>query len=242
MNLNLYMMAFEDRSSPNTASSPGVNRSEQSANSPEATRTSPYTCMTINHEDNSRSFISTPSTSPNFSKIEQQERSFFRITSFALPSPKSECDRQSPMSLRSPSPTESVSSSRSSVHNEPTIQTLKYSITNILKPDFGKTAVQKTKSPPKITFKPYESCEESKNVKPFSVAPLGSLCQTVSQIGSSVTKKTTEQIPRPKSPVKLAKSEDTNKKDGEGKVPTLWPAWVYCTRYSDRPSSGTKHS
>uniref|UniRef100_H3BVL7 Engrailed homeobox 1a n=1 Tax=Tetraodon nigroviridis TaxID=99883 RepID=H3BVL7_TETNG len=25
---------------------------------------------------------------------------------------------------------------------------------------------------------------------------------------------------------------------GAGSQPMLWPAWVYCTRYSDRPSSG----
>lgn len=24
----------------------------------------------------------------------------------------------------------------------------------------------------------------------------------------------------------------------DGKEPMVWPAWVYCTRYSDRPSSG----
>lgn len=233
-------MAFEDRSSPNTASSPGNNQSEHIANSPEATRTSPYTCMTISHEDTTRSFISTPSTSPTqyiSPKLEQQERSFFRITSFALPSPKSDCDRQSPMSLRSPSPAESISSSRSSVQNEPTIQTLKYSITNILKPEFGKNAVLKTKAPPKITFKPYESSEEYKETKPFGVAPLGSLCQTVSQIGSSSTKKVPEPIPRPKSPTKLPNPEEI-KKDNDSSVPQLWPAWVYCTRYSDRPSSG----
>lgn len=243
MNLNFYMMAFEDRSSPKTASSPGVNHSEQNANSPEATRMSPYTCMTIHHEDNARSYVSTPSVSPNqyvSPKVEQQERSFFRITSFALPSPRSECDRQSPMSLRSPSPADSVSSSRSSIQNEPTIQTLKYSITNILKPDFGKNAVLKTKTPPKISFKPYESCEEQKESKPFGVAPLGSLCQAVSQIGNIVAKKTPDPIPRPKSPVKLPNPEEV-KKDAEGNVPQLWPAWVYCTRYSDRPSSGKRN-
>ncbi|ETN65486.1 homeobox protein engrailed [Anopheles darlingi] len=34
-----------------------------------------------------------------------------------------------------------------------------------------------------------------------------------------------------------AKSETSSSKDGEGGG-NLWPAWVYCTRYSDRPSSG----
>ncbi|KAG5878311.1 hypothetical protein JTB14_025361 [Gonioctena quinquepunctata] len=37
-------------------------------------------------------------------------------------------------------------------------------------------------------------------------------------------------------PVDLSKNEEKEKK-GE-KQPILWPAWVYCTRYSDRPSSG----
>ncbi|KAJ8962717.1 hypothetical protein NQ318_001115 [Aromia moschata] len=207
-------MAFEDRSSPSAAASPSNGGGEQGhpPNSPESTRTSPYTCVTI----------------PAAPKAEQPERSFFRITSFALSSPKSECP-QSPASFRSPSPAESVSSQA----NEPTIQPLKYSITNILKPDFGKSAVLKTKAP-RIAFKPYE---EGKETKPFGVAPLGSLCQTVSQIGSGVAR-TPEPVPRPKSPAKTVPGPESAKKDGDGAVPQLWPAWVYCTRYSDRPSSG----
>ena len=35
------------------------------------------------------------------------------------------------------------------------------------------------------------------------------------------------------------KKEDN---DDKNKGPTLWPAWVYCTRYSDRPSSGKYYS
>ncbi|XP_058061205.1 segmentation polarity homeobox protein engrailed [Anopheles bellator] len=37
-----------------------------------------------------------------------------------------------------------------------------------------------------------------------------------------------------------AKSETSSSKDGEGGG-NLWPAWVYCTRYSDRPSSGPRY-
>lgn len=33
-----------------------------------------------------------------------------------------------------------------------------------------------------------------------------------------------------------SESKTETGKDGQ---PMLWPAWVYCTRYSDRPSSGT---
>ncbi|CAH1163790.1 unnamed protein product [Phaedon cochleariae] len=245
MNYNFLPMALEDRSSPNTAVSPNNTNGSHimnSPNSPESTRTSSYTCMTINHKESSRTFVSSPSTSPRHyapAKVDQ-ERSFFRITSFALPSPKSEYERQSPASFRSPSPSESVSS-RSSLQNEPTIQTLKYSINNILKPEFGKTAVLKTRSIPKIAFKPYEQCEKSRQSKPIGIAPLGSLSQTVSQIGSLV-----KRIPEPApvspstAPAKTLPNPEEIKKDEDGNVPQLWPAWVYCTRYSDRPSSGPR--
>lgn len=132
---------------------------------------------------------------------------------------------------------------------EPTIQTLKYSIRNILQPDFGRTAVLRTKSLPhhaptagKI-FKPYEHrppppSPEPPAKPPFPcAAPLGSLCQAVSQIGAKEAKTAS----RSRSPAKATpEAGDRATPAEEGKVPTLWPAWVYCTRYSDRPSSGKK--
>lgn len=234
-------MAFEDRSSPNTATSPCTSEcggNFNTPNSPESTRTSPFTCMTIS---NSQDCTYSPDSPKNLMipKMEHPERSFFRITSFALPSPKRESDRDSPVSFRSPSP-DSVSSSISPPP-EPVIHTLKYSIRNILQPDFGKNAVLKTR----VSFRPYEKGEERKKL--FGIAPLGSLCQTVSQIGSArgtspsigssvggLLIKNSQNSPT-KSP-ELLTTEDV-KKD-ESNVPTLWPAWVYCTRYSDRPSSG----
>jgi hypothetical protein len=184
-------MAFEDRSSPSAA----TDDAAKSPSSPESSRTSPYTCTTIPQ-----------GASP--------KGDFFRITSFALSSP-----RASP----SPPPPQP----------EPVIQTLKYSIRNILKPEFGKSAVLRTRTGPKIPFKPYD-LETTEDVKPFSTAPLGSLRQAVSQIGT----RSPEPQPRPKSPPKgMLPAPEEIKKD-EGSVPTLWPAWVYCTRYSDRPSSG----
>lgn len=142
--------------------------------------------------------------------------------------------------------------SRNEPEEEPTIQTLKYSIRNILQPDFGKHAVLKTKTQPRITFKPYEINKSPDSSKPFTSAPLGSLCQTVSQIGT--TRISDPVVSGRKSPVKTpttttsATSSSTTTLPGvaedgkvdETKVPTLWPAWVYCTRYSDRPSSGKK--
>lgn len=42
--------------------------------------------------------------------------------------------------------------------------------------------------------------------------------------------------PRPRDrPVDLSKAPAQS---SDSKQPMLWPAWVYCTRYSDRPSSG----
>ncbi|XP_066262642.1 homeobox protein engrailed-1a-like isoform X1 [Euwallacea similis] len=255
-------MAFEDRSSPNTATSPCTSEcggNFNTPNSPESSRTSPFTCMTISNSQDCRLYsLRSEPTSPKLlvPKMEHPERSFFRITSFALPSPKRECDRDSPVSYRTPSPIDSVASSVSPPpSNEPVIHTLKYSIRNILQPDFGKNAVTKTKTSPRISFRPYEvvSSDQPQNSKKlFGVAPLGSLCQTVSQIGS-----TSSSLLSPSgstssggslmsrggrsSPVKSPGllTNDEVKKD-EGNVPKMWPAWVYCTRYSDRPSSGPR--
>lgn len=271
-------MAFEDRSSPNTASSPAHEcLNLNSPNSPESSRTSPYTCTTISNqqEGNSRSYTS-PLSSPKIAHTP-----FFSITSYALSSPK--CEPESPPSQspqpekstnvkfevsnalmqqkekqdfivrsstammgryspntsypRSPS-TDSIASCNPSESSssppprnqeeEPTIRTLKYSIRNILQPDFGKSALIKTKTSPKINFKPYENIDNK-----FGQAPLGSLCHAVSQIGK------TQDAPKPKTPEPKALTNiESEVKPEEGKVPTLWPAWVYCTRYSDRPSSG----
>lgn len=98
------------------------------------------------------------------------------------------------------------------------------------------------------------------------IPPLGNLCKTVSQIGRQSTPSPvvrSDLLPSPISSVSTArsegngpqslhqvvssrdsgmessddaKSESGSTKDDNGSQ--LWPAWVYCTRYSDRPSSG----
>lgn len=88
---------------------------------------------------------------------------------------------------------------------------------------------------------------------PQSTPPLGNLCKTVSQIGRPQVTPTPASI-SPKSdrsslispPIAqrtadIDSSDDTKSetssttKDDSGQ---MWPAWVFCTRYSDRPSSG----
>lgn len=95
-------------------------------------------------------------------------------------------------------------------------RTLKFSIDNILKSDFGNdNGVPNVKKP----SKPSKAEKKEKLDKDSERTPTEG--------------KKTEQDKE--SPVDL--SQDTSG-SGSGEAPMLWPAWVYCTRYSDRPSSG----
>ncbi|KAK9892954.1 hypothetical protein WA026_023011 [Henosepilachna vigintioctopunctata] len=211
-------MAFEDRFSPNTATSPSPSNDGSRMNfpnSPESSRTQPYTCLTVpqNQEKLKEHYLTSSSNSPTpfgSPKLEQ-ERNFIRITSFALPSPKgSRSENDSPISYRnSPRPA----------------------------PDFGKKAVLKTRSDSdKIGFKPYE-IKPSEQTNNSNTAPLGSLCQTVSQIGA---KRTVDSVKPSFGLGNSGCTEVKKKEENSSSVPTVWPAWVYCTRYSDRPSSGPR--
>lgn len=112
-----------------------------------------------------------------------------------------------------------------------------------------------------ILYKPYDLSKQNepqyqkynfdylKTKEPDYPLPLGGLRQTVSQIGESKEReqpKAVEVQKRPDSASSMVSSTssgalstcgstDTNSQSGN---PSLWPAWVYCTRYSDRPSSG----
>lgn len=87
---------------------------------------------------------------------------------------------------------------------------------------------------------------------PQTTPPLGNLCKTVSQIGrpqitatpASISPKSDRSSlispPNAQKSADIDSSDDTRSessmiKDDNGQ---MWPAWVFCTRYSDRPSSG----
>ncbi|KAK6620125.1 hypothetical protein RUM44_006525 [Polyplax serrata] len=89
-------------------------------------------------------------------------------------------------------------------------RTLKFSIDNILKSDFGNDDV--VKEPKQVESKKQK--ENERTLKP------------------DVKRPETEK----EKPVDLSQ-ENANSTPGT-EQPMLWPAWVYCTRYSDRPSSG----
>lgn len=123
----------------------------------------------------------------------------------------------SPRSISSPESPESVNRSprhhdnfcfiqKDTSNNDANGASLKFSIDNILKADFGRRITD----PINI-----------KKSKPRRVVP-----------------ESPEDGNKLSGPVDLSKGEEKAEKKEE-KQPMLWPAWVYCTRYSDRPSSGT---
>lgn len=157
-------------------------------------------------------------TSPNY------VNSFFRQNLYSPPSPKLLSSPSSPESVnRSPKLPETHShfcfrqngtKTNPSVpsNNDANSASLKFSIDNILKADFGRRItdpinIRKSKPKKVIPEVPKEYDESSKTVGPVD------LSKTDSE--------------------KSGKTETTS-----GSQPMLWPAWVYCTRYSDRPSSG----
>lgn len=115
----------------------------------------------------------------------------------------------SPKSLTSPKPEFFRQTKQNESNNDANNASLKFSIDNILKADFGR----------RIT--------DPINIK------------------KSKPKKNFDEISTPKVsvPVDLSKNDSekpTVSEQTNSSQPMLWPAWVYCTRYSDRPSSGKK--
>lgn len=124
-------------------------------------------------------------------------------------------------------------------------RTTNFFIDNILRPDFGcrKEPSYRSQTPGR------------ENVNPLTARPhTGSLCL------DSSSDSTSSSSPSSSSPSSSPSSKQSNKQgeaagtgtgtgryaDSNGGSPAktkdsqglLWPAWVYCTRYSDRPSSG----
>lgn len=86
---------------------------------------------------------------------------------------------------------------------------LAFSVDNILRPDFGRSKQQHSQ----------QSCSRRS--------------RTSKNVMKSPSSSETESSPAGKSDRPDPSSDQ--EKDANGQ---MWPAWVYCTRYSDRPSSG----
>lgn len=108
---------------------------------------------------------------------------------------------------------------------------LKFSIDNILKADFGR----------RITDPLHKRKTKSRNAEPKIV-------KEVPPKSDGVLPPVESRVPEVKNgdkgAIDLSKADEgasnqgstTSSTSGDG--PMVWPAWVYCTRYSDRPSSG----
>ncbi|XP_032681106.1 homeobox protein invected-like isoform X1 [Odontomachus brunneus] len=114
---------------------------------------------------------------------------------------------------------------------------LKFSIDNILKADFGRRITDpislKKSRPKKVVSRPIDLTKDF----------LESSSDTSERNGTetTTTTATTNASPTGVSPGNpVPNSTGTTTSTDPGKM--LWPAWVYCTRYSDRPSSGRRPS
>lgn len=123
---------------------------------------------------------------------------------------------------------------------------LKFSIDNILKPGFGRRITDPLLKRNKTTRKNAQRSVTNNNEKhvgtPIDLtATMVSACTTVTAATTAISPPprpisqatSTGSVEQDKSP----SNNNTSKSSSSG-GPMVWPAWVYCTRYSDRPSSG----
>nr|XP_032525474.1 homeobox protein invected-like [Danaus plexippus plexippus] len=104
---------------------------------------------------------------------------------------------------------------------------LKFSIDNILKADFGRRITDPLTKRKTSKARQYEKTSPVKEVTPVK----------------EVEARVPEVKPADKGAIDLSKADDSGSNASStpgttGEGPMVWPAWVYCTRYSDRPSSG----
>ncbi|XP_067004273.2 homeobox protein engrailed-1a [Anabrus simplex] len=105
--------------------------------------------------------------------------------------------------------------SRPSSTNTVSMRSLKFSIDNILKPEFGR---QLPPIPSVVTKSSAGAVSATSSKKATNEG--GALPMDLSKVAAATSGTTTATA------------------TSEGGSQLLWPAWVYCTRYSDRPSSG----
>lgn len=242
--VELIEMAFEDRCSPSQANSPGPVAGRVPPPHPDNPAYCPpnqYTCTTIDTRyERNMTVVKVQPTSPPPSP---EYQSYFRPETPDV-KPSISQDFQPPIAF----------SITNILHPE-------FGLNAIRKT--SKIEGPKPVGPNhSILYKPYDLSKQtdfskysfdylkSKESEFNPLPPLGGLRQTVSQIGDAREDrpKIHEAQKRPDSAssivsstssgaVSTCGSTDANSQSSQGNA-SLWPAWVYCTRYSDRPSSG----
>nr|AFN26750.1 engrailed [Archegozetes longisetosus] len=145
-------------------------------------------------------------------------------------------------------------SGHGSIQIQSAVRSLKFSIENILSPEFGKNEKECRKSI--VTngdkFKSHHHRHDSRS-HPLDVSSLtnkrkhssDSESSTISSL-STTSRDTVNNIhvttnkESSNGHREVSSSGKSTKASDEKKPPLVWPAWVYCTRYSDRPSSGPR--
>lgn len=247
---NFRTMAFEDRCSPNQANSPGPVTGRVPAPHAENLNFCPqnqYTCTTIdNRYERTMTVVKVQPNSPppspehcqnyyrsesedvkpqineNFEERRSQPAIPFSITNILHPE----------FGLNAIRKTSKIEGPRPAGPNH-----------SILYKPYD---LSKTQEVEKYSFD-YLKTKESEF---GSLPPLGGLRQTVSQIGEKKCVKERERLPeiqrRPDSASSIVSSTSSGvstcgtETNSQATNASLWPAWVYCTRYSDRPSSGPR--
>lgn len=126
------------------------------------------------------------------------------------------------------------------INNNINDSNLKFSIDNILKPGFGASRritdplLKRNKNSRKNTQRSAET--RDKHGTPMDLTAPPSTTMTVPNASTSPASLTSEQDKVTSTNNAATNSTGTGAKSSGG--PMVWPAWVYCTRYSDRPSSG----
>lgn len=155
-----------------------------------------------------------------------------------------------------PSPVTSPHNISNNNNPFPARRALPFSIDNILKPNFGPKLEfpqslfgQSIGAPPPAKMARTRSPSNTR-IPTTTSPPLSSASSTSSSSSSTSpitsSKSSNNNNNTSGQPVDLSnKSGDSNKGDEDlppgmvrGPNGQLWPAWVFCTRYSDRPSSG----
>lgn len=136
---------------------------------------------------------------------------------------------------------------------------LKFSIDNILKADFGRRITEplmkrsgggaKGNASSKKHLKQLKNKQSRHSPEPAMLLSPQSSVGDRSDIGGApmdltaaemLERESNKSVSPPPSGNTATGSSGSSSSDGKG--PIVWPAWVYCTRYSDRPSSGKSSS
>ncbi|CAB0030457.1 unnamed protein product [Trichogramma brassicae] len=154
---------------------------------------------------------------------------------------------------------------RSSQGSSSPLAALRFSVYNILRPEFGRDAILKTRPDAKSSLSSSASplkaagdvClrlspqRSDGRDSPFNLPVLhsshsssnlsrsGSL-ESLASSKSSVTGASVCGSSASTTGSESGGSDNASSSSSGGGQQSLWPAWIYCTRYSDRPSSGPR--